>query len=161
MKYQFVIHASILPEVLSVYKKTGGYLEIQPIENAAIKVIADNEEFLYHKDFEEMKLRTPLTPIHDQSENIRKEVLSILQELTELPTEANTACGPFTIPSVIKPQLQRRKLQQKETLDYHPDGKRTKWEVLCALQAEFDKFPDDTKFDIRVFEIGTFGTRYI
>ena len=63
MKYQFTIHADALPKMLSVYKKTGGNLEIQPMENANIKVISDNEKFLFHDDLREIKLRTSISPI--------------------------------------------------------------------------------------------------
>lgn len=163
MKYQFVIHTSMLPEVLSVYKKTGGYLEIQPIENAAIKVISDNEKFLYHNDFEEMKLRTPISPIQDQSESIRKEVLTILQELSEPSNEVKTASGPVTISGidVSKIKLYRSKITEKKAFDFKLEKRRTKWELIKMLQEEFDKFPDDTEFtSFSVLGIGVGTSRY-
>ena len=64
--------------------------------------------------------------------------------------------------NALKPQLQRKKIQSSQVIEYRPKGRRTKWEVIKALQGEFDKFPDDTVFTaIDVVGIGIFGTRYI
>ena len=156
MKYQFTIHADALPKMLSVYKKTGGNLEIQPMENANIKVISDN-------DLREIKLRTSISPIQDQSEIIRKEVLSILQELSEPSTEVKTGCGPVAISGidVSKIKLQRSKITEKKAFDFKLERPRSKWELIKILQEEFDKFPDDTEFtSFSVLGIGVGKTHY-
>ena len=155
MKYQFTIHADALPKMLSVYKKTGGNLEIQPMENANIKVISDNEKFLFHDDLREIKLRTSISPIQDQSEIIRKEVLSILQELSEPSTEVKTGID------VSKIKLQRSKITEKKAFDFKLERPRSKWELIKILQEEFDKFPDDTEFtSFSVLGIGVGKTHY-
>lgn len=163
MKYQFTIHADALPKMLSVYKKTGGNLEIQPMENANIKVISDNEKFLFHDDLREIKLRTSISPIQDQSEIILKEVLSILQELSEPSTEVKTGCGPVAISGidVSKIKLQRSKITEKKAFDFKLERPRSKWELIKILQEEFDKFPDDTEFtSFSVLGIGVGKTHY-
>lgn len=155
MKYQIIIHIDLLPLVLEIYKKTGGYFEVIPNKDNAITVISDNEKFLYHDDFKGVKSATPITPVQDNSEIIRKEIINVLRELYEEPTEIKTASGPVAAPVIdIKPQLQM--------LSYNPCGKRTKWETIKALQGELDKLPYDTVFtDFLAIGLGKFSVRYI
>ena len=148
MKYKFIIHEDLLPLVLEVYKKTGGYFEVIPNKDNSITVISDNEEFLYHDDFEELENAIPMTPVRDNSEVIRKEVMDVLRGLFELPTEFKTASGPVTIPGidVNKIKLQRSQFTEKRIFDFKLEKRRTKWELIKILQEEFDKFPDYTEF---------------
>lgn len=164
MKYQVIIHIDLLPLVLEIYKKTGGYFEVIPNKDNAITVISDNEKFLYHDDFKGVKKATPITPVQDNSEIIRKEIINVLRELYEEPTEIKTVSGPVAIPSVdvcgIK--LQRSKVTEKKTFDFKLKKPRSKWELIKILQEEFDKFPDDTEFtSFSVLGIGVGRSHYL
>lgn len=91
------------------------------------------------------------------NDKIRKEVMDILASIYSDEPETTPSA-----PESRKPELQRKKIQPRKVLDFKTEGKRTKWEIIKALQGEFEKFPDDTTFgSFTANGIGTFGTHYL
>lgn len=67
MKWQFIILISRLPQVLEVYIKTGGYLEVERYEDLGFAIVtSDNLSLLYHEDFKDWPC--PLIPFREQGE---------------------------------------------------------------------------------------------
>lgn len=89
-------------------------------------------------------------PIQENGASIiRAEIIKVFNEILDFDND-------------VKPELQKKKIQEQRQLDYNPEGTRTKWEIIKALQGEFEKFPDDTVFTgFKAIGIGKFGTRYI
>ena len=154
MMYSFKINVEDLPVVLNAHKEVGGYIEIAPdSEGKTVTVTFDNPNltsmnriwtvrFLYDEPNNEASL-VAVDRVCDKIE------IKMLGE--------NLDCD-----NSDKPELQRKKLRQNLFLNYAPKGARTKWEIIKALQGEFEKFPDDTVFTgFSAIGIGKFGTRYI
>ncbi|MEG2067580.1 MAG: hypothetical protein RRZ65_08080 [Tannerellaceae bacterium] len=99
-------------------------------------------------DFHRIRVKT--------CDKIRKEMIDVLASICSDEPKIK----PST-PEGRKPELQRKKICQKEVLDFKTEGRRTKWEIIKLLQGEFEKFPDDTTFgSFTANGIGTFGTHY-
>lgn len=59
-------------------------------------------------------------------------------------------------------KLQRMKYAEKQAIDFKLTKPRSKWELIKALQEEFDKFPDDTEFtSFSAIGIGVGRSRYL
>lgn len=59
-------------------------------------------------------------------------------------------------------KLQRMKYTEKQVIDFKLRKPRSKWELIKALQEEFDKFPDDTVFtSFSVIGIGVGRSSYL
>lgn len=157
MKYQFIILIDQLPQVLEVYKKTGGYLEVERHNDLEfVTITSDNLNFLYHNDFK--RWTHPLIPFGEQgavpekmksnygSNNIQKrdkieiETMRVLSEVTNRDKKQGIGIDVSEI------KLQRMKRVEKQFIDFKLEKRRMKWELIKSLQEEFDKLPDDLEF---------------
>lgn len=89
--------------------------------------------------------------------------LDVLSEI------ANTSAGGGQSGKRVPPsqnvcniRLQRMKYTEKQAMDFKLGKPRSKWELIKALQEEFDKFPDDTVFtSFSAVGIGVGGSSYL
>lgn len=93
---------------------------------------------------------------------IKKIVLDTLAEIRNSPNGENASERLPQSQDVNNIKLQRMKFTDKQTMDFKLRKPRSKWELIKALQEEFDKFPDDTVFtSFLVVGIGTGRSRYL
>lgn len=92
----------------------------------------------------------------DQEARIRQIVLATLKEAGLLPVGKKAAEGDLPHDRDVRNiKLQRMKHKEAQVLDFKLKKPRDKWELIKALQEEFDKFPDHTEFtSFRAFGIG-------
>ena len=69
-----------MPQVLEVYNKTGGYLEVERYDDLQFAIVtSDNLSLLYHDDFKDWPC--PLIPFREQGESKLKNLQTKLDEL--------------------------------------------------------------------------------
>ncbi len=92
----------------------------------------------------------------EQEARIRRIVLATLKEAGILPVGKKSADGDIPHDRDVRNiKLQRVKHKEKQVLDFKLNKPRDKWELIKALQEEFDKFPDHTEFtSFRAIGIG-------
>lgn len=75
---------------------------------------------------------------------------------------ANDSANPAGESDLSKIKLQRTKITEKKILNFKLEKPRAKWELIKALQEEFDKIPDNAEFrSFTAFGIGTGESRYL
>lgn len=75
----------------------------------------------------------------------RQLILDTLNEVCTSDRNIAKDCLPHNR-DVNNIKLQRMKHTEKQVMDFKLRKPRSKWELVKALQEEFDKFPDDTVF---------------
>lgn len=74
----------------------------------------------------------------------------------------NSNIKPIEVSDVNKIKLQRTKITERRLLNFKLEKRRTKWELIKALQEEFDKLPDETEFNsFSAIGIGIGRSRYL
>lgn len=92
---------------------------------------------------------------------LRKLIIDTLNEVCN-PDECISGYRLPHNKNVDNIKLQRTKYTEKQTIDFKLNKPRSKWELIKALQEEFDKFPDDTVFtSFSVIGIGVGRSGYL
>lgn len=93
------------------------------------------------------------------NEHLKKIILGVLEEIANSSSEKSDFDESRNVSNI---KLQRMKYTEKQTIDFKLRKPRSKWELIKALQEEFDKFPDDTVFtSFSAVGIGVGRSRYL